>query len=519
MRNLNFKNLFVLVICIFNYIYPLPLFAEEYVPSNTLPILYINVYRDSDKKEFDDEIINKDLDHKNYFSNAEYYLDVNGCKWLMEEGIESIGDKDNPLPLEIKARGNFTRVRFSKKPFKIKLREKKSLLGLSKSKHFALLAHADDCFGYLRNYIGFNLGHRIGLPWTPSQQPLELVINGDYRGLYFLTESIRVEEGRINITELKDNETDSSLISGGYIVEIDNTNQSNQIVLEQKTCVEGHLMKDLMISWESPEEYSELQKKFITDQFTAINNAVGNDADDILWRYIDLDDAARYYLVKEIIGDTEAYSGSTFLFRDRGENQKWHFCPIWDCGQAFLSDTQNYFYDVDTHGNVWIPSIRTNAKFNSKVEETWLWFMNSAYNGIEEDIEIYVDQIREGAIADHLRWAGQPTPEGGIEVFNNSNMNKRKEIVLDYLSERIQWMKTKFGDFEINKNFSEPVRDTTPAMPLPDYAVSKIDVINASNNSLEFWNLQGIKINNPIDGQLYIIKNGNKTYKCIYRIQ
>ena len=172
-------------------------------------------------RSLDNEIISKDLDHKNYFSYAEYWLDLNGCEWMEAEGAASVGSKEEPLPLEIKARGNWTRRGFSKKPFKLKLGKKQNLLGLTKSKHFAILAHADDQRGYLKNFVGFNLGKRIGLPWTPAQQPVEVVINGDYRGLYFLTESIRIDEDRVNITELDDNVSDPALASGGYLVELE----------------------------------------------------------------------------------------------------------------------------------------------------------------------------------------------------------------------------------------------------------------------------------------------------------
>ena len=140
--------------------------------TGTLPVLYINVYTDANKTVFNNEVIDYNLDHKNYFSNADYWLEMNGVDWM--DGAEDIGSREAPLPLEIKARGNWTRQGFVKKPFKLKLGDKQSMLGLSKSKHFAILAHADDDKGYLRNYIGFNLGKRIGLPWTPSQQPVEV---------------------------------------------------------------------------------------------------------------------------------------------------------------------------------------------------------------------------------------------------------------------------------------------------------------------------------------------------------
>ena len=157
------------------------LFGEEgEIPvtglSGTLPVLYINIYNTDDEGNFtslNNEVLSKDLADKDY-RPGEYWLDTTPCAWAEEAGFVSIGSKDEPLPLEMKARGNYTRTGFAKKPFKLKLGKKQNLLGLtpSKSRHYAILAHADDTFGYLRNFTGFNLGNRIGLPWTPDQQPV-----------------------------------------------------------------------------------------------------------------------------------------------------------------------------------------------------------------------------------------------------------------------------------------------------------------------------------------------------------
>lgn len=476
--------------------------------SGTLPVLYINVY--GPDGQFDNEIISKDLDHKNYFS-GEYWLDINGCQWLADEGAKNIGSKEEPLPLEIKARGNWTRKGFSKKPFKLKLGSKQTMLGLTKSKHFAILAHADDGYGYLRNFTGFSLGRRIGLPWTPAQQPVEVVINGDYRGLYFLTESIRIEEDRVNITELDDNVSDPSLISGGYLVELDNYDEEeNQIRMDEKSCVDDHYLDALRITFDTPEEYSELQRRFVTDQFSAMNDAVGNNSDD-LWRYLDLDDAARYYLVEEIISHTESYHGSTYLFRDRGEGQKWHFSPLWDCGNAFSGPTDGFFYDNDPFGNTWIPSIRTNEKFNDKVRETWLWFMNTGYKGITDEIDDYIGHIAEAAKADRRRWADQPVPDGGQSVADNSDIMPRRDRVVEMLAQKTNWLKGQFGDYETEGTTEEPARDTTPAAPLPDYvgigSVSA-DGSSSANVPAEYYNLQGVRIAAPAAGSLYIERRG-----------
>ena len=489
--------------------------------SGTLPVLYINVYSDEAHTALNNEVISKDLNHKNYFEYADYWLDLNGCTWLEELGAESIGSEEEPLPLQIKARGNWTRIGFSKKPFKLKLDKKQGLLGLSKSKHFAILAHADDNKGYLRNFVGFDLGKRIGLPWTPSQQPVEVVINGDYRGLYFLTESIRVDKDRVNITELADKEEESKLVSGGYIVELDNYEEddAHQIRMEEKHCASGWHNYDLLrITFDTPEEYSDIQRLFITDQFTAMNEYVGQN-NDLLWSYLDLDDAARYYLVNEIVSDTESYHGSTYLFRDYGDGQKWHFSPLWDMGNAFNGYTDNFFYNCDPYGNTWIPSMRENDKFNAKVKETWLWFMANEYAGIENDIDEFVEHVKAAAQADYNRWKGQPTPGGGQPVADNRDMQGKASDVKNYLKSKTNWLKNQCGDYT-RGTYTEPERDTTPAAELPNYvSTDVIDIITEDNDNspAEYYNLQGIRVSKPQPGNIYIVRKGNKSYKAIAR--
>ncbi len=95
--------------------------------SGTLPVLYIQTEN------------NTPITSKEDYLQATYYLDAMGI-----DGYESIGSVAEPLTMEIKGRGNYTWSGFNKKPYRIKLSDKQSLLGLTKSKHFALMAHADD---------------------------------------------------------------------------------------------------------------------------------------------------------------------------------------------------------------------------------------------------------------------------------------------------------------------------------------------------------------------------------------
>lgn len=473
------------------------------VISGTLPVMYIEV-RDANGG-FNNEVISKDLLHKNNFEGV-YWIEI---PENASGEFESVGSAEEPLPLLIKGRGNYTFRAFAKKPYKIKLDKKQNLLGLTpdKSKHYALLAHADDNLGFLRNFTGFALGKLIGLPWTPSQHPVELVINGDYRGLYFLTESIRAEKGRVDIEELNDLEETPELVTGGYIVELDNYEEENQIRMDEKGVVEGHKDK-LRVTFNTPELYSAIQRRFVEQQFSKINDLVGLNSDE-LWAYLDLDDAVRYYLVEEIISHTEAYHGSTYLFRERGAGEKWQFSPLWDCGNAFNGSTSNHFFVHSPFGNTWIPSFLQNKKFKQRVCDTWLWFMSTAYPELKGMMDDYVSAIEQAAVCDAKRWKNKPLPtdNGAKEVANNSDMKSRHKKVSAHLSDKIKWLKTIYGDFTA-KEFDEPQRDATPAAALPDFVTDSSGILlipsDVCDSNAVYYNMQGLRVNNPKPGQILI---------------
>ena len=96
-------------------------------PSGTLPVMYITTENQTP------------VTSKDYYLNATYYLDAKGIA-----GYDNIGSASAPLNMEIKGRGNYSWSGFDKKPYRIKLADKQALLGMNKSKHFTLLAHADD---------------------------------------------------------------------------------------------------------------------------------------------------------------------------------------------------------------------------------------------------------------------------------------------------------------------------------------------------------------------------------------
>lgn len=355
-------------------------------PSGTLPVLYIQTEN------------NAKIESKEVYVNATYYLVANNM-----EGVQNIGSSASPLTMEIKGRGNYSWTGFDKKPYRIKLSDKQPLMGMNKSKHFTLLAHADDSKdrkGFMRNAVGFELSKMIGMTYTPNAKPLELVLNGDYIGLYFLTENIRVDKDRVNIVEQKDEETDSEKITGGWLVEIDNYDTDPHITIQEggKTT--------MWVTYKTPEVLSPQQKAYLTQQIQLIDNLVyGDKNSDELWKYLDMDALARFYIVQELTDNYESFHGSCYLHKEIGANEKWHFGPVWDFGSAFNRDKSQYIFQGDVWHNHWIPEICKFPAFMERVKEIWNEFYANDFNNIYSFIDAHESQISKAAAKDKERWS------------------------------------------------------------------------------------------------------------------
>ena len=402
------------------------LVAQAASYSGTLPVLYIQTEN------------NAPITSKDDYLNATYYLDA-----MDLAGYQSIGSASQPLAMEIKGRGNYTWRDFNKKPYRIKLADKQPLMGLTKSKHFALLAHADDAQskkGFMRNQVGFELSRMIGMDWTPATAPVEVVLNGDYIGLYFLTETIRVDKDRVNIVEQEDEETDLAAITGGWLVEIDNYNEDPHI-----TITEGgrHTM---WFTYKTPEVLSNAQKNFLTQEMERIDRLVYGDKNAAeLWQYLDMDALAKFYIVQEIMDNYESFHGSCYLYRDKGDGEKWKFGPVWDFGSSFNRNKDRYLFEGDVWHNHWIPQICQFPAFMKRVKEIWKEFypqINNVYTFTAEQLTL----LKSAAVADANRWA---------DYSGNKDLQKRINNVNTWLQSTVAWLNEQWQTGSGNNN-NEP---------------------------------------------------------------
>ena len=393
--------------------------------SGTLPVLYI-ITED-----------HRNIDSKEEYIHANWWFDA-----MAIEGYESIGSPNEPLGMQIKGRGNYTWLSFNKKSFRLKLDTKQPIMGMNSNRHFCLLAHPDDHYAKLKNTVGFELSRRIGLAYTPAQEPVEVVLNGQYIGLYFLTEKIRIEKNRVNIEEQEDEETNPALITGGWLLEIDNYSHEGLIYFRERN--NGQNWYDwIWFTSHSPEVLSTQQRQYIKQFLQTVNAAIYNPCKIINeWeQYINIDSLVCFYIIAEMMDNIEAFSGSCYLYKHRGDSTKLIFGPVWDFGQAFgrleRTDATNFEYFVYqecsfyTH---WIEEIAKYPHFQLVVRKHWREFYDSGFNGLDLDqfINDHVTQIRQAWYCDAKRWSG-------VNIDREANRYK------NYMYSKIAWLNSKWG--------------------------------------------------------------------------
>lgn len=426
-------------------------------PSGTLPVVYITTQN------------NAEITSTENYINATFYIDGKSS------GYASFGSATSQTAMKIRGRGQASWTDYDKKPYRFKLTIGTQLLGMSKSKNFALMAYADDQHAFLRATTGYKVSQLMNLAYTPDRRAVELVLNGDYKGLYFLTETVRIDKDRVPITKQDDNATDASLITGGWLLEIDNAVSTEQVTITEGN---GSLAR---FTYKDPEALSTQQNSYLMSQLNGMDDAIyATDKNSTAWQqYIDLDTIARYYIVQEVMDNYKAFNGSTYLYKDRGATSNWNFGPVWDFGDAFMRNGQQFIYvNSPKTPQIWIAEIAKFPAFQAKVKELWPNFYNNQYPTISAYIDSFITSIKSAAACDAQRWPVYGTND---PVADATQFKALLDARVKWLND--QWSGTGVENIEIN--------GTAPT---------------------EYYNLQGIKIANPSNG-IFIKVQGDKAEK------
>ena len=262
--------------------------------------------------------------------------------------------------IEIKRRGNST-FGFPKKAFNIRFSAKKELMGMKKHKRWVLLANYRDKT-LLRNDVSFHIAQNLdGLEWTPHSRFAELVFNGEHLGTFQITEQIRVDKNRIDIDEMSTSDTEGEALTGGYLIELDKYyGDANKF--RSRIC-------NMPVNIKAPDEktLAPLQFSYIEDYVNTVERMLAAGEYDALFAgYIDIDSFVDYWMVYEIVGNTELDGPfSCYMYKKR--SGKLYAGPVWDFDYTTLHT--EFTSRISINKYVWYEYLFASEAFRSRVKE------------------------------------------------------------------------------------------------------------------------------------------------------
>ena len=355
--------------------------SEEinYQPTN-LPLISINSKNFSDPK--DDK---KDVECQ--------ILLINGGKIELNETGK------------IKIRGRSTAFISPKKPYRIKFSTKQKILNIKgKYKKWTLIANSFDR-ALLRNDIAFKISELMEFEYTPRCTPVDVILNGIFRGNYYICDKMEVGEDRINIDKMEITDISEPNITGGYFIEIDGRDDAEKHYKTENGIV-------LKINEPGEDKITVEQENYIISKINKFESEIYNGSLDS----IDLESFSKFFLLEEFSGDYDCIYSSLYIYKKRNDD-KFYFGPAWDFDLAFENDRRliptnektdfvfNYVVSSGTMKN-FMKILTENKDVIEYIKNTWEKLCDTVLNTtiLFDFIEEKRKLLKESAELNHIKW-------------------------------------------------------------------------------------------------------------------
>lgn len=334
---------------------------------------------------------------------------------------------------EIRGRGNST-WGMPKKPYRIKLDKKSPILGMPTNKNWVLLANYSDKT-LMRNKLAFNLGEWFGMSYSPRGQFVELFLNNIYQGSYFLTEQIKPDVNRVNITEMTTADEGAETITGGYLLEVDQRLDADHYWFTKK---------NVALTIKEPEAITDAQLGYINTYVQQMEDVLYSadfkDPSTGYQKYINDDTFIQWYWVNELFRNQDAnFFSSIFLYKER--NQKLSMGPLWDFDIA--AGNINYNNSWQPTGwyirkSIWISRLFEDPAFRSKAKAKWV-ATRSKIDGLMTVIDDAAKTLQYSQVENFKKWDILNTYVWPNYVVTGSYANEIAYLK-NWLQTRITWI-------------------------------------------------------------------------------
>jgi len=329
----------------------------------------------------------------------------------------------------------------------------------------------------MRNYMWMNIAAEVMGPghFVPEVRFFELILNGEYQGVYVLMETIRVSPNRVNLNRHRPNMPTTS-----FLTRLDTFTQTpdrkvNTFATYTHRLEGGNTME---ILYPGRTMQSDSVREYVARNISTVERLLYSP--EIIWnsrvyeQYIDVNSFINFYIINEFIANNDLWAGSTYIHKDvRGRLVAG---PVWDFNNVmdnfFISMPVDKFLLADRG---WFDRLMMCPNFTDRVIRRWHLLRRSTLS--EERLISYMQEVEDWlgpAIYRNFEvWGYSFDPskvshmarrqltyaeaaEGlTLRDVNPSSFEEAQEWARDYMIERGQWMD---GYIETLRQFSHPSR-------------------------------------------------------------
>jgi hypothetical protein len=325
-------------------------------------------------------------------------------------------------PIGIEWRGSFS-LHLEKNSYAFETRSHDNeghnvaLLGMPKENDWILnAAHTDPTL--VRDALAYATARRIG-HWAARTRFVELYLNGEYRGVYVLSEQPKLDKNRVAVP--------GAGISGGYLIEQSTTSLPRGFRGLLSGRWYGH--KD-----PKPKHLKADRALWIFNYVSATELALA--ARNGRWRnHIDERVAVDYVLLQELFMNLDAFNRSTFLAK--GTNRPFELGPIWDFDRSMGLTLSGEFGIAPTGwitpGRPLVRDMLADRAFAQRLVTRWSELRaGSLLPDLLGDLDRSSRELRKAQARNAQRWPATRSRPHAAEV----------RLLRDWLSARVAWINT-----------------------------------------------------------------------------
>lgn len=334
-------------------------------------------------------------------------------------------DADLTAQARIRVRGNGSAVYVEKKPYKLYLDEPADLLGLGggyAGREWILLNASEP----LNTYTGTFVATLCGVEWQPQMRFVNLVLNGDWKGLYALIQPV-------------DRQTAGTFISDdGLIFESDLywwAPGQIHFETEYQSPYFGFTFKYPEVTRQEDARLLTLQRHLQElENYLLSNDPRYND-------YLDTDSFANWILAQDILNQRDGMGTNKYFYKydfDKNDllSSKIKMGPLWDFDHILSRD------DDWSRSRCWrpfIPDLLEQPSFRDLYSEKWEAVSADLYTRIDAQYsELYRSEgeaLEASLQLDARRWGLHSDP-----------LRQQLNDALDWFGWRIDWINAKLQE-------------------------------------------------------------------------